>query len=217
MAFRALDFTKDVVCYRSHLPHWRQQSVTGFVTFRLADSVPKDKLDQWMDERDCWLKAHGLATPDSVEALPDSRRHEYHRRFTVRFHEWLDAGHGACVLRRAECARVVADSLRYFDEKRHALEAFAVMPNHVHVLVTPHEGVNLTELLHSWKSYTAHEINKLLVRRGTLWQKESYDHLVRSEEQFHHYRRYIRDNPVKAKLREGEFAWWDALGEPLAK
>jgi REP element-mobilizing transposase RayT len=108
-------------------------------------------------------------------------------------------------------------TLRFFDGERYALEAFVVMPNHVHVLVTPREEHGLSEILHSWKSYSAKEINKLVSRGGMLWQKESYDHLVRSEEQFAHYRRYIRENPIKARLREGDFLWWDALGETCAK
>jgi putative transposase len=107
---------------------------------------------------------------------------------------------------------MVAGALRHFDGARYELESFVVMPNHVHVLVTPREGEKLSEITHSWKSYTAHKINDHLGRDGTLWQKESYDHLVRK--QFHHYRRYVHANPSKARLSEGEFVWWDANGVP---
>ncbi len=204
----------DLVRTRNHLPHWRLERATYFVTFRLADSIPQVQLRLWQEERESWLQAHGIGPERSLDSLAEAERLAYHRRFTVRFHEWLDAGEGECWLRRPECAEVVAGALRHFDGQRYALDAFVVMPNHSHALLTPQEGWELSAVLHSWKSFSAHEINRRLNRRGPVWQKESYDHIVRSEEQFAHYRRYIRQNPVKARLRPGEYLWWDALGEP---
>jgi putative transposase len=214
MAFRAPDFSKPVLKHTNHLPHWEQDGVTCFITFRLADSIPGEELDQWMSERNTWLEVHGLAHAWEVDWLPDHQRQEFHERFTARFHAWLDSGEGECLLQQEECADSVASALRHFDGERYELESFVVMPNHVHVLVTPRKGEKLSGITHSWKSYTAHKINKHLGRQGTLWQKESYDHLVRHQEQFHHYRRYIHANPSKARLSEAEFVWWDASGVP---
>jgi REP element-mobilizing transposase RayT len=71
------------------------------------------------------------------------------------------------------------------------------MPNHVHALVTPLPGHELSDILHSWKSFTANQINRLLGVSGAFWQKESFDHIVRSPDSMENFRRYIRDNPLK--------------------
>jgi D-3-phosphoglycerate dehydrogenase len=177
-----------------HLPHWQQPGWTYFVTFRLADSLPQDKLGAWKAERDQWLKLHPepRSTTDTTE---------YHRRFTVRLHELLDAGMGACWLRQSPLADLVERALRFFDGQRYGLGDFVIMPNHVHVLVTPSGKVTLSEILHSWKSFTAKELNKSLNRSGPVWQDESFDHIVRSAAQLEKFRHYISDNPIKARLK----------------
>jgi REP element-mobilizing transposase RayT len=82
------------------------------------------------------------------------------------------------------------------------------MPNHLHVLVTPTPPHELSDILHSWKRFSAREINKLVGREGAFWQAESFNHIVRSEAQFERFRRYIAENPAKARLGEGEFLLW---------
>jgi REP element-mobilizing transposase RayT len=205
MPFEPFREDGDVIRYQNNLPHWQQERVTYFVTFRLADSVPQPKLEAWAQERECWMLAHGLKPTECLDSLTDAKRREYHLRFTQSFHNWLDAGMGECHLRREAAARVVANALSHFHGNRYELDAWVVMPNHVHALVCPLSEHTLDGVLHSWKSYTAHAINKLLARSGQFWQHESYDHIVRSEAQLEHYRRYIRENPIKAKLREGDY------------
>ena len=94
--------------------------------------------------------------------------------------------------------QIVVDALRAFDRQRYRLDQWVVMPNHVHALVTPHEGYRLKRILQGWKSFTAHAINSHLGRHGQLWQRESFDHLVRSADHLERFRRYIRANPPKA-------------------
>ena len=77
-----------------NLPHWRQDVCIYFVTFRLADSIPAERLHRWLAERDDWLARN--PPPHS----PRTRR-EYHDRFTERLERWLDRGYGSCVLREA--------------------------------------------------------------------------------------------------------------------
>jgi len=91
------------------------------------------------------------------------------------------------------------------------------MSNHVHVLVKPLGNYSITDILHSWKSYTANEINKLLERKGQVWMHESYDHIVRNEKAFEAIRQYIRNNPKGKSTSsipagEGSFQSKDALG-----
>jgi REP element-mobilizing transposase RayT len=205
MPFQPFEREADFEIYRINLPHWRQPGSTYFVTWRLVDSLPQVKLDALHAERIAWLRAHGIPDGGDIAALSAKHRTEYHRLFTARIHEWLDAGMGACHLRAPRCAAPVAEALRHFDGDRYALDAFVVMPNHVHALVAPAPGWRLEQVLHSWKGYTSNVLNRLLGRRGALWQQESWDHIVRSAAHLEHFRRYIRENPVKAGLPEGEF------------
>ena len=205
MSLQPFDPQGEVTAYRLHLPHWRQPGVTYFLTTRLADSLPQAKLAEWHHERECWLRARGCRTPADLETLPAKERRDFHRHFTAKFHAWLDAGFGACWLRRLDAAQTVAGALRFFDGQRYALGDFVVMPNHRHVLVTPAPDHELSDIVRSWKTFTARQINGLLGRTGAFWQAETYDHIVRDEEQLAHYRRYIADNPAKANLRAGEY------------
>jgi len=125
----------------------------------------------------------------------EAQRQEYWELFPTRFHRWLDEGHGACVLRQFELRNIVENALRYFDHDRYKLDEFIVMPNHVHVLVVPLGEHLLSGIVHSWKSFTASQINAALGQHGAFWQKESFDHIVRSTGSLEKFRQYIRDNP----------------------
>jgi exonuclease VII large subunit len=107
---------------------------------------------------------------------------------------WLDAGSGSCILKKKENAKVVEQALLHFNDERYILGSYVIMANHVHVLVTPNSGVELSSILHSWKSFTANELNKQTGNTGPVWQDESYDHIVRSPEQLKFYTDYIRKN-----------------------
>jgi len=79
------------------------------------------------------------------------------------------------------------------------------MPNHVHLLAAFRDEEGMLAQRESWKHYTAVRINRILGRKDRFWEQDGFDHLVRSEDGFDHYRRYIADNPGKAQLRPGEF------------
>lgn len=182
------------------LPHWQQGGRSYFVTFRLADSIPQEQLRQWSAERESWQHVH-------PEPYSPAEQAEYDRLFGEKLQEWLDVGYGECLLRQPTIANVVAASLRHFHGERYVLGAYVIMPNHVHVLVTPLGEWNLEQILHSWKSYTANEINRALGRTGEVWRHESFDHIVRNEESLQRFADYIRLNPSRAGLKEGEFAY----------
>jgi REP element-mobilizing transposase RayT len=117
----------------------------------------------------------------------------------------FDAGHGSCLLRHPHCGEIVGDALNFFDGERYEQIAWVVMPSHVHLLFVQREEWPLQTLLRSWKSFTAHQINKLLGRSGSLWHRDYFDRLVRDEKHFANCVRYIRRNPVKAGLPLGEY------------
>ncbi len=188
------------------LPHWQQPGATYFVTFRLDDALPAGLRSELEAERAVWLRIH----PQPWDAKTER---EYHDRFSGAIERWLDAGYGACALRAADAAQVVADALGFFDKKRHVHHAWVVMPNHVHALFSLHPDWTLEQLLHSWKSFTAHELSKRGVPQP-LWQEDYFDRLVRDEKHFANCVRYIRRNPQKARLRAGEFVHFES---PLAK
>lgn len=176
-----------------------------FITSRLADSMPQEKLCEWQQQRDAWLSEHGLADVSQLETLPEADRHEFHATFTAKWHDWLDRGHGECLLRRTELRKLLLNRLFALDGAGCELDAWVVMPNHLHALVTP-QGRSLGEIVRFWKGGSAADINKHLSRKGSLWQAEPYDHIVRSEAQRDHYRRYIAGNPIKAGLPESDYA-----------
>ncbi|MFT5468795.1 MAG: putative transposase [Verrucomicrobiales bacterium] len=194
------------IYYNGLLPHWRQSGCTYFVTFRLADSVPRAVLDKWEYEKTRWLRKLGLNDwVKAYEKLPKVEQRRFERHFGALVNDYLDSGRGSCVLRDPKCAEIVAEALDHFHPTRVITGDFVIMPNHVHVLLRPNPGVELEDLMHSIKGFTANRINELLGRTGTLWKKDSYDHIVRDSAQLLRIQRYIRANPEKANIRDGEF------------
>jgi len=193
----------EIDIHKGDLPHWQQKNVWYFVTFRLADSLPAETVEEIKKERELWLIKHRKNNnePYSIEELK-----EYYRLFSKRMERLLDDCLGSCVLRQEKIAKILADALLYFNKKKYILDDWVIMPNHVHILVKPINEYTLPEITHSWKSFTANEINKVLGRSGQLWLHESYDHIVRNEKAFYSIKNYIRNNPVKANLKLPECA-----------
>jgi type I restriction enzyme R subunit len=194
---------KEVQTTEANLPHWRQDDTTYFVTFRLADSLPKEKLTQWIKDRDAWRLHH-------PEPITDEEKAEYYETFGKKLEYWLDQGSGSCLLRDPDAHTLVENALKHFDGERYHLGEHVIAGNHVHVLVTPNPGHALSDILHSWKSFTAKELLKLpaadaLTTKPTVWQKESYDHIVRSSAALSRIEEYIRGHngvPPLAPLSE---------------
>jgi type I restriction enzyme R subunit len=195
------------------LPHWFQPGVTYFMTFRTDDSIPPKVAVEWRQRQRDWLCSHGIDQdrPDweqSLRTLSDVAYDTFHRTFSREFLAYLDRGYGQCVLRRPEMARIVAESLHHFDGKRYQLGDYVIMPNHVHLLMCLLGDTDIELQCYSWKKFTAGKINQVLDRAGRFWQEESFDHLVRTPEDFERFQQYIAENGPKAGLREGEYLHW---------
>ena len=131
---------------RGYLPHRDECELTQFVTFRLFDSVPQKLIEIWRDE---------------LKYLPTN---EAESQLRSRILKHIDLGAGNCFLRNAEVAALVQNALTFFHDVRYDLLEWVVMPNHVHVVIQPRPEWSLEGILHSWKSFTAKEANKLLDR-----------------------------------------------------
>ena len=140
-----------------------------------------------------------------ITGLPGQVSTEFKKMRDRSWHSYLDKGQGECLLRNPALAAIVAESIDKFDGERYDLDSYVVMPNHVHVLLMCRVGWTLRRVAQTWLSFTSRRINKVTNRSGHFWQSEPFDHLVRSERQFLYLRKYIQDNPVRARLREGEF------------
>jgi REP element-mobilizing transposase RayT len=182
----------------AYLPHWTRDGAWYAVTFRLWDSLPQHLIDSWLFERKNIVKtAEQMKRPLS--------KHEEERLahlYSAKVERYFDAGFGSCYMKEERIAREVASALLHFEGRRYNLAAWCVMPNHVHTVVQPFGGMTntggtpvpqheLPDILHSWKSFTAKEANKLLGRSGDFWQAEYYDHLIRDEADSAHAVRYV--------------------------
>jgi REP element-mobilizing transposase RayT len=187
---------------RGYLPHVIEPDSIYFVTFRLVDSLPAKALNQ------CKERAHIKVITHSTNKL----NYEYQEAIQ----EYLDTSYGNCLLKKPEIASIVNTAIRYFNNDRYELLAWTIMPNHVHVLLKLLGNHVLSAILHSWKSFSSNEANRMLARTGEFWQREYFDVLVRSERQLEFFLRYVLNNPVKAGLCKEIFQWpWTGCSEEM--
>ncbi len=177
-----------------HLPHWTQAGAISFITWRTADSLPRSTIGRLRADRAAWLRVNG----GRLDAA-------YCKRCRSGVEAALDSGSGACPLRDPDCARVVADASRHFDDGWYILFDFVIMPNHVHVLAAFPDAEAMRRQCESWKRFSAVRLNRLLGRIGRFWQDDSFDHLTRPDAQFVKLREYIAMNPVRGGLQIGEY------------
>ena len=161
---------------RGYIPHFDAGQTPQFFTFRLYDSLPQCVVEKWRTE-----------TAEQGEAGKILFRKNVER--------YLDRGHGQCFLRNPKVAEVVENSLIFHHEKKYNLKAWVIMPNHIHFLATPLAEVELRQIAHAIKSYTAHEANKLLGRAGQFWQHEPFDRYIRNRKHFDSVIAYIEKIP----------------------
>ena len=201
--FVGLHPDKPVTVYTRHLPHWRQDGATYFVTFRLNDSLPQAKLDELEQVRREWEQRN---PPPHT----DARLEQLSQESMGRVEHWLDQGMGSCRLKDHSAAKQVVDAMHHFDGQRYELGSYVVMPNHVHGIVRPLvcDEEPLERILQSWKRHAARQINRHLGLTGHLWQEESFDRIIRDEEHLWRAIQYIGANPSKAGLTRDQCPAW---------
>jgi putative transposase len=183
-----------VTFYRRRLPHLYQIGHPVFLTWRLYGSLPLHR-------------SFPKATLNSGKAFAALDRLLEESRT------------GPFYLRQPAIADMVVEVLHHNANRlgRHTLHAFAVMPNHVHLLMSPH--IPLPHFTKALKGYTAKRANQMLARTGNpFWQEETYDHLVRGLAEEERIRFYIEQNPVRAGLvRKADDYRWSSAGWPTRR
>ncbi|MGB6223440.1 DUF3656 domain-containing U32 family peptidase, partial [Haloferula sp.] len=187
----------------SNLPHWTAGGATYAVTFRQNDSLPKTALTDYLNAKANATKVLNNARLKEDPSLIRDAEKRLHEAYSEHLERALEQGHGSCLLGNRKYAVVVENALKHFDGDRYELHAWAIMSNHVHVIFKPLGKNTLSEILHSWKSFTSHAINKQLSRTGDLWQDESYDHLIRGERDYANQKTYILNHSTSFKGDNG--------------
>ena len=183
---------------RGKFPH-REYKPLQFITYRLYDSVPQKVIEAWKEE----LKVTEMT-------MSNDPRVEILRK---RIDKYEDAGYGQCFLQDPRIASMIQENLFHFNGVRYNVLNWCIMPNHVHVLIEVKEGWTLSTIMHGWRSYTAHQANKILGRTGDFWMDEYFDRYIRDEKHLETVVNYIDNNPVKAGLVDEAHKWpWCRLG-----
>jgi putative transposase len=185
--------------YRRNLPHYQPEYATFFITFRLAGSFPLDVVKKIKDEK----RITSLSTTAKKEKQSFSK-----------FDKLLDSiGCGPKWLAEEKVAILVAEAIRKRDQLEYDLDAYCLMPNHLHLVIKlERSGASLYKIMQSFKTYTARACNKILNRNGAFWQHESNDHVVRNGKELEKIISYALNNPVKAGLVDSQEKWkWSYL------
>lgn len=196
--------------YRRNLPHWIPSEVAYFITFRLAGSLPLAVIQQLKAQREQERRV-------IFERFQGRQRREELYKLDKKYFGRFDAQLDRCEesprwLAEEKIAQIVVDELQALDGKRYRLIAYCLMPNHVHlaidtagyVIEPAHRGPTasypLTDTLKRLKGRTARLCNQALGRSGPFWHHESYDHVIRNQQEYERILAYILNNPVKAGL-----------------
>ncbi|MFQ6616349.1 MAG: transposase [Fidelibacterota bacterium] len=178
---------------RGYLPHFDAQDVFQFVSFRLHDAVPRSVVQRWRQE---------------VRLRKPNHRNSKESDEIIRLtQEYEDRGKGSCHLRDDRIAALVQEALLRFQGDRYHVVAWCIMPNHVHILVETKKGNSLSDIVHTWKSFTALQANKILNREGRFWMPDYFDRYIRDADHFDETVQYILENPVKAGLVDSANEW----------
>jgi len=199
--------------YHRRLPHYQPKDSILFVTFRLANSLPKNVVVQLLQERE--QREINIMCEKNREKKQILLQEEG-RRYFGHFDSYLDRVMTEIHwLANPVVAEVVKNSILFYDQKVYEVVAFCIMSNHVHLVLNMEKtNVPLHSILQRVKSYSARKANSLLEMKGIFWQRENYDHVVRNSEELKRIVRYVMENPLKAGLCKTWSDWrWTFINE----
>lgn len=202
--------------YKNRLPHIAPTGATFFVTFRLADALPIHVIQSLKEELNFAIQKLKKEKPKNYKFQINQLKHY----FSFKYDKFLDhKPYGNCFLSKENIAKIVADRIHKFDGTYYELEAYTIMPNHVHLLIDTSlqfdseefdlalNYTQLNKIMQLIKGGSAYVANKILQRNGAFWMKDSYDHYIRNEKDWENTVEYIINNPVVAGLVEDWKDW----------
>lgn len=183
-----LEKRKHIEIWGRKLPHWFQENKTMFVTFRLADSLPKNKVEEFLADRANMLK-------EEKRTAGNNTRKAYDIMMMRKMEYCLNNGYGNCILRREDVRNVLVEALYYYNNKEYLLHTFVVMPNHVHILLSSLTNKPINNIIGKVKGFTTFQLRKSLGINEDIWQKGIFDRILRNWDEFEKYVDYIANNP----------------------
>jgi putative transposase len=195
--------------YSRHLPHYQPPGSRLFITFRLAGSLPIAELNRLIAEQTL-LNAKNKVPDPLKESTLERRNWKY---MFGKLDEILAGGKtGPNWLSDHRIASMLAESFHFCDHRQYELDAYCIMPNHVHLACLPNRKedetyFSLAGITQTIKGYTARKANQILNRQGAFWEHENYDHVIRDAEEYQRIITYIQMNPVKANLVDRWEKW----------
>ena len=170
------------------LPHWHQDGKLQFVTFRLADSLPRER----RRELERFIRQFELRHPRPWDQKVEW---EYNRHINKTTERLLNAGYGSCLLRHSEIRQIVAEAIMYGDGNDYTVEAYVIMPNHVHILLCLSDRCPLDYVIHRIRKFTSRKVNQLTGATGSLWMTDYFDRIIRTPNHLAYCLDYIDRNP----------------------
>ena len=179
--------------WRGRLPHWEVEGHWHFVTIRCSGSLP-------LEVKRRVLEIH--RTLESIDSQ-DTAFHQLQRKYFSTIEKYLDRGTGFAPFTNYAACRECLKAVHVIEDEGWLVGDATIMPNHVHLLIyRKQSGCSLREVLIRFKGRSAKWTNHALGRSGKFWQQDWFDRWMRHEGEFVKTVKYIRDNPVKAKLCE---------------
>jgi putative transposase len=194
-----MEFPETISFYRRKLPHWTVKGRSYFLTIRLKNSIPKQKLEE--------LNAKAIRLKE--ESDKSERANDFLETYIFHIDSILDNSKDDLFLQNPKVAKLMIDSLAWTENNcKWKIIATTIMPNHVHILTSGENAIKPFNLAFSiFKGFTAREANKLLSRKGAFWSPETFDHWCRTPFEEERIKKYILENPVKAGLAGKHDDW----------
>ncbi len=202
--------------YRRNLPHIQPIGGLLFVTYHVKGSIPHQQIEKWAADYEC----EKMQIQHSGKTDKETQLSLLREQYFFKYDKYLEKQGEMHFIKDEKLAKVVANSLHFWDGKKLELICYCIMSNHVHATFQLYEHdenekpVYLDVILKSIKQFSATACNQLLERKGKFWQEESYDRLVRDSNELHNVIEYTLDNPIKAGLCQNRNDWkWSYIKE----
>ncbi len=186
-----------------NLPHIYPKGATFFITFCLYNALPSKVIEEIQEKYD--LEINKIKKEQTHKDEKNISLYKLGKRYFADYDNLLERySKKDDFLRKPKVAQLIINKMKEYDGKRYNLLAYCIMSNHVHMLfcTADYQNETISKTMQLIKGGSAHASNQILKREGKFWQKESYDHYVRNDNELKNIIHYILENPVKAGITE---------------